>query len=78
MKRQTQGAKENLTSEPSKACMTIDLNLTAPKEFLKLAKHFGFTAQFLAYVVLADFCADAPDSLLLTSDEPLDAFRCRA
>jgi hypothetical protein len=44
-----------------------------PKDFKGLAKRFHLTRNYLAFLILSDFCDHPPDGLWLISDDPVDA-----
>lgn len=48
----------------------MEIKIDVPQEFIDFAAHFGFTPEYLAGLLLIDFCVRAPSCLWVVSDDP--------
>jgi hypothetical protein len=47
-----------------------DITVRVPQEFGKMAVRFGFTAEYLASLLVHDFCVEDPSCVWIVSDDP--------
>lgn len=52
-----------------------ELSTYVPQEFKALAKRFNVEPEYLAFLVLTDFCDNPPRGFMILSDDPGDSRR---